>query len=167
MCGNGLRCMALYLHRRTHQKTHHFEIMTLAGTMKATILADGVRCEIGAATLKGKLTIHCDGHQFDGYQLSTGNPHFVIFDPVHDNLRKKCAEITCSSPIVNLLASTFAASTPRPPSNNLGFLWMSNHHIEPSSKQPAHGLQCNRAPAPSLRADALVLYEAQDSAEAL
>ncbi len=83
MCGNGLRCVALYLARKAGEKETEFVIDTGAGPLSCSV-SDGpdgalVGTEIGRGTPMGPIQsdIHNTSQTF--FRLSTGNPHAICF----------------------------------------------------------------------------------------
>lgn len=92
MCGNGLRCMALHISNESKQALHSIEIHTLAGTMRTQVHPLGVRCNVGAATVTGMTSVSVNEHRFSGYLVKTGNPHFVMFDPITEQVRQSSAQ---------------------------------------------------------------------------
>ncbi|HSQ42772.1 MAG TPA: diaminopimelate epimerase [Fibrobacteraceae bacterium] len=109
MCGNGLRCVAKYVHDHGLSLRNPLSIKTGAGLLQAYILPDSqglavaVRIDMGVPVLDGlripttwdrnpvanqKFTIL--GRQFEGTCVSMGNPHCVIYVddvehfPVHE-----------------------------------------------------------------------------------
>lgn len=91
MCGNGLRCVALYLARRSGERQGEFVVDTDAGPLSCQV-QDGptgalVRTEIGRGTTLGALTVHVDETEFVFHRLATGNPHAICFrEPIADAL---------------------------------------------------------------------------------
>jgi len=100
MCGNGLRCVALYLVHRGMLKERNFTMETDAGPHPVAVFPEGrvgqVRVAMRHASLDSSEVLS-DGHgEFldapfvvDGRTLrvscvSMGNPHAVIFDDVGD-----------------------------------------------------------------------------------
>jgi len=91
MCGNGIRCFALYL--KTHGLTDktELEIETLGGIIRPTVREDLVEVNMGKAILEGReIPVNLDGRvvsrpleildrTFDITCVSMGNPHCVIF----------------------------------------------------------------------------------------
>ena len=95
MCGNGIRCFArwLYDHVGLHRETYQIE--TLAGRIRPTLLAAGqLRVAMGpATTVAGQLpanpayfaadsdltraTLEVDGHSWQFCGVQVGNPHFI------------------------------------------------------------------------------------------
>ena len=93
MCGNGLRCMALHLARLSKWRQRHFEIHTLAGAMKTAVTDASVRCHIGRAEVGPQMEIKLEGISIRGFFVSTGNPHFIIFDDAHEADRNHLAPL--------------------------------------------------------------------------
>jgi diaminopimelate epimerase len=97
MCGNGVRCAALFLRDRGHLHDSAVKIETGAGILELSILEDGcVQVDMGPARLtRGEIGITGDptdtfvrqpldvsGVALEGTAVSMGNPHLVI--PVAD-----------------------------------------------------------------------------------
>lgn len=109
MCGNGLRCVAKYLHDRLYPGIDELDIDTGAGTLTASIAerdagerATRVSVNMGTPILEaekiptigkggGELeSLQVGGKKFDFTAVSMGNPHCVIF---HQNVRELDLEI--------------------------------------------------------------------------
>jgi diaminopimelate epimerase len=101
MCGNGIRCLALYIHERGISASNPLEIETLAGVIRPERRDGMVRVDMGEpvfdpekipvspelarAAGNGKIQncpIEAGGHHFVMSAVSMGNPHCVI--PVDD-----------------------------------------------------------------------------------
>lgn len=93
MCGNGLRCVALYLVRRGIVQERSFEIDTDAGPDHVRVIDDGspgwVEVAMRAPSFEASnVPVLVDSPMIDvelfdgvrGTAVSMGNPHFVIFD---------------------------------------------------------------------------------------
>jgi diaminopimelate epimerase len=92
MCGNGLRCVALYLVRRGVVEERSFEIDTDAGPHPVRVIDDGstgwVEVSMRAPSFStGDVPVVADSPMIDfelfegfrGTAVSMGNPHFVTF----------------------------------------------------------------------------------------
>lgn len=91
MCGNGIRCLALYLIRSGASSRQSLTIETLAGIIRPTILGELVEVDMGEpelngkkipSTLEGKIINHpleLDGKEYKVTCVSMGNPHCVLF----------------------------------------------------------------------------------------
>jgi diaminopimelate epimerase len=102
MCGNGLRCVALYLVHRGILKERSFTVETDAGPHPVRVFAEGRVGQVQVAMRHASLDaseVLSEGHgefldapfPVDGrlLQVSTvsmGNPHAVIFDDVGDRM---------------------------------------------------------------------------------
>jgi len=78
MCGNGLRCVAKWLHAIEFAgRDEPLSIETGGRTTEAILLPDGrVRVDMGPARiLDASLTVD----EWTGFFLDVGNPHFVVF----------------------------------------------------------------------------------------
>jgi diaminopimelate epimerase len=83
-CGNGLRCVALSLARKTGQSKAAFIIDTDAGPRTALVenhgdLAD-VTVSMGKATREGEVRALHRGEELVFQRISMGNPHAIVFD---------------------------------------------------------------------------------------
>ncbi len=92
MCGNGIRCFAVYLYSRKITRKKLLEIETGAGIIRPKIKSDGtVEVDMGTPILEGrKIPVARDGlivnqplkigaGRFSFTAVSMGNPHAVIF----------------------------------------------------------------------------------------
>lgn len=96
MCGNGVRCFALFAQEEGLAKSNDIPVETGAGLLKLNVLPDGrVRVDMGKARLtRGEIgmtgeagesfigqPIEAEGHSFVGTAVSMGNPHLTIIVP--------------------------------------------------------------------------------------
>lgn len=95
MCGNGIRCLALFAREQGLTDADEILVGTRAGTKLLQILPDNrVRVDMGApvftpdaipVTLGGDDALHTklevDGEVYEAACLSMGNPHAVLFVP--------------------------------------------------------------------------------------
>jgi diaminopimelate epimerase len=72
MCGNGARCVALYLKRR------HVTIETKAGVLSGTVQQDRVAMRLTDPTHIRTVSLRVNGHAVDAISLNTGVPHAVV-----------------------------------------------------------------------------------------
>jgi diaminopimelate epimerase len=94
MCGNGVRCFALFVRDLGLAAGPEIEVETGAGLLRLEIIEEGrVRVDMGSARFKrgeiGMLgdpesafmdePLIADGHSFRGHAVGMGNPHLVIF----------------------------------------------------------------------------------------
>jgi len=81
MCGNGIRVMARYLVERGHQPEGIFAINTRDGIKHLRVpLSDDISVNMGQVTDEGEaITAATNGHIWNGYNISVGNPHAVVF----------------------------------------------------------------------------------------
>lgn len=83
MCGNGLRCVALYLARKHSEKSAEFVVDTGAGPLLCSVqdLPAGalIGTQIGKGSAIGPLFVEYAEQQFHFDRLATGNPHAVCF----------------------------------------------------------------------------------------
>lgn len=99
MCGNGLRCVAKYLHDTYARGKNKLKLMTGAGWREATVvardaqgLATSIQLDMGAPIFAGlqipttldmpevmQQTLQAGGQSFTYSSVSMGNPHCVIF----------------------------------------------------------------------------------------
>lgn len=79
-CGNGARCAARYGAIREGMPAEML-LETLRGTLRAELLTDGVRLEIGACgVLRQDLSIPLGSRTIRGILIDVGVPHLVTFD---------------------------------------------------------------------------------------
>lgn len=87
MCGNGIRVMARYLVERGHQPAGIFPINTRDG-MKYLAVPEKEDISVNLGKVQenyGEITATAYGKTWTGYNISTGNPHAVVFvDDVED-----------------------------------------------------------------------------------
>ena len=104
MCGNGIRCLARYVHDKGYVSGDCITVETLAGVLKLKLSSSdgevtGVTVDMGEPVLKaGLIPVLADGEPVVGAELkvggeaysftavSMGNPHCVIFLDNYDNL---------------------------------------------------------------------------------
>jgi diaminopimelate epimerase len=92
MCGNGIRCFALYVQKTGLWKKPALSVETIAGIIKTEISGDRIKVTMGApivdaprvpvAKQSGQAImepIHVDGEKFFVTAVSMGNPHAVIY----------------------------------------------------------------------------------------
>ena len=81
MCGNGIRVMARYLVERGHQPEGIFAINTRDGVKHLRVpLTEDISVNMGQVTDEGEaITAGTNGHLWNGYNISVGNPHAVVF----------------------------------------------------------------------------------------
>jgi diaminopimelate epimerase len=98
MCGNGIRCFAIYALDRGLVQDNEMSVETLAGIMRPRIAGDRVIVDMGTPELSGPLIpVDLPGKVIDHRAvfgehrvlitcISMGNPHCVIFYPIDQNL---------------------------------------------------------------------------------
>ena len=92
MCGNGVRCFALYVRDNGHTSETEIPVETGAGLLHLSIQGDGqVKVDMGVAKLtRGEIGMSgpadelfinqpLEGFGLNGTAVSMGNPHVVIF----------------------------------------------------------------------------------------
>ena len=81
MCGNGIRVMARYLVERGHQPEGIFAINTRDGVKHLRVAAkDDISVNMGKVIDEGEaVTASVEGKIWNGYHISVGNPHAVVF----------------------------------------------------------------------------------------
>jgi diaminopimelate epimerase len=84
MCGNGLRCVALWLALRDAAGAISYVVDTDAGPLLCQVEREGeralVQAELGRAEIFGEHRTSFEGRELDFLRVSTGNPHVVSFD---------------------------------------------------------------------------------------
>jgi diaminopimelate epimerase len=105
MCGNGLRCLALFVHENKLLTKNTFLVATAKGPVEVSFKnANEITSDLGSPKLKSedipmegpsrnpvvKETIDLGDIQFDATCVSMGNPHCVIFEaPFMDKFSEK------------------------------------------------------------------------------
>lgn len=92
MCGNGIRAVALYLHRHEGRAQSRYRIETLTGIQSVVLSGeDEVRVDMGPPRLVSGFETEGEKLVYDGeaaqtfFEVSMGNPHAVIFtDSIKD-----------------------------------------------------------------------------------
>ncbi|RYZ07210.1 MAG: diaminopimelate epimerase [Myxococcales bacterium] len=83
-CGNGLRCVALSLARKTGLPRTELVIDTDAGPRTALVEMRGhtadVTVSMGAASREGEVKASLRGEELVFQRISMGNPHAIVFD---------------------------------------------------------------------------------------
>jgi len=81
MCGNGIRVMARYLVERGHQSEGIFAINTRDGLKHLRVPASGdITVNMGKMEIEeDEITASANGGIWNGYNISIGNPHAVVF----------------------------------------------------------------------------------------
>jgi diaminopimelate epimerase len=92
MCGNGIRCFALYVQKTGLWKKPGLSVETIAGVIKTEISGDQIKVTMGAPILDAPLIpvakqsgqaimeqLNVDGKNFQVTAVSMGNPHAVIY----------------------------------------------------------------------------------------
>lgn len=81
MCGNGIRVMARYLVERAHVPEGIFAINTRDGIkhLRVPMIGD-ISVNMGKVADESEaITASTNGHTWNGYHISVGNPHAVVF----------------------------------------------------------------------------------------
>ena len=87
MCGNGIRVMARYLVERNHMPEGIFAINTRDGLKHLRVpMVGDISVNMGQVTNEQEeVTASANGHIWNGYNISVGNPHAVVFvDDIKD-----------------------------------------------------------------------------------
>ena len=81
MCGNGIRVMARYLVERGHQPEGIFAINTRDGAKHLRVPAtEDISVNMGKVLDENEeITASVEGKIWNGYHISVGNPHAVVF----------------------------------------------------------------------------------------
>lgn len=81
MCGNGIRVMARYLVAHGHQPEGIFAINTRGGMRHLRVPAEGdISVNMGQVVDEmEEITAAHNGQVWNGYNISVGNPHAVVF----------------------------------------------------------------------------------------
>ncbi len=78
MCGNGLRCVALYAREHLHVPNERFLVLTDAGPKEVLVEGNEVGVVMGEARDDGWFGVEHLAVQYAGRRVSVGNPHFVL-----------------------------------------------------------------------------------------
>lgn len=100
-CGNGLRCVARYLHEEGLVTANDFAIATIAGNCSVTIKDyEHITITLPLPIIQQQLTDLLNDQQTDLTYLSTGNPHIILKVPtVHaDDVIKLTKAINIKHP---------------------------------------------------------------------
>ncbi len=83
MCGNGARCVALYVSLRILDRRSKLKIETKAGILEAEIMAkDRVKLKMSnPVNLRLNLKVKIDKKAKEVFHINTGVPHTVLFVP--------------------------------------------------------------------------------------
>lgn len=87
MCGNGIRVMARYLVERGHVPEGIFAINTRDGLKHLRVpMVGDISVNMGQVSDEAEaITAATNGHVWNGYNISVGNPHAVVFvDDMND-----------------------------------------------------------------------------------
>ena len=81
MCGNGIRVMARYLVERGYQPEGIFAINTRDGIKHLRVpMTEDISVNMGQVSDEGEaITASVDGKIWNGFHISVGNPHAVVF----------------------------------------------------------------------------------------
>lgn len=80
MCGNGARCMAVYIARKFAVVPETFTLETLAGSIQATVHGESACVRLSDPTdYRPHVEIKVGGQKLIGHFINTGVPHTVIF----------------------------------------------------------------------------------------
>ena len=94
LCGNALRCAALYEYDRMTKKNSHIKIETDAGIKNITISKNNmVTVNMGLPDIKDKMP-YMDTDLI-GYVTNVGNPHFVVLVKEINELCQKFDQYAC------------------------------------------------------------------------
>ena len=80
MCGNGARCMAVYIAHKFALVPDVFTMETLAGKIHATVHGESASVQLSdPKDYRPQMEIKVGGHKLTGHFINTGVPHTVIF----------------------------------------------------------------------------------------
>lgn len=84
MCGNGIRCVGKYVYDNGLTTSKKLRIETLSGVKKLVLFTDKnnqvnrIEVNMGKVQIKGLISLNILGRLIKGYNVSVGNPHFVV-----------------------------------------------------------------------------------------
>lgn len=81
MCGNGIRCVAKYVHDCGMVSKENIKIETISGIKETKILSDGrVKVNMGKPDIKKRYArVFIQNKEYDVDYISMGNPHAVTY----------------------------------------------------------------------------------------
>jgi diaminopimelate epimerase len=80
MCGNGARCMAVYIAHKFALVPETFTMETLAGKIQAMVNGEAAAVHLSdPVDYRPNIEIKVAGHKLVGHFINTGVPHTVIF----------------------------------------------------------------------------------------
>ncbi len=80
MCGNGARCLAVYVANKFAVVPEIFTVETKAGTLQASVHGDIAAVRLSdPADYRPEVEIKAAGHKLTGHFINTGVPHVVVF----------------------------------------------------------------------------------------
>jgi len=85
MCGNGIRCVAVYLARKEGRVSAELTIDTDAGPLTCKVDKDDVEVEMGQLVDQGPVEVAVAGRMHRFTRVSAGNPHAITFEPYTPN----------------------------------------------------------------------------------
>ena len=84
MCGNGLRCVALYLAQQDGAHSANYVLDTDAGPLAASVERNGeqamVSVDMGRGEAHGETRFNYAGRELRFQHVSMGNPHAIVVD---------------------------------------------------------------------------------------
>ena len=95
MCGNGLRCAAAYLRDTDQAPADSFLMGTGAGPIRVRYSDAHVTADMGQVMHRPPQVVALPERQFAGQYISTGNPHFVIFEALSADEHRKFGPLLC------------------------------------------------------------------------
>jgi len=98
MCGNGIRVMAKYLVVHGHQGEGIFAINTRDGIKHLRVPSEGdISVNMGKVLDESEeITASQNGHIWNGFNISVGNPHAVVFVDDLNLVGQSCRRTNCS-----------------------------------------------------------------------
>ncbi len=81
MCGNGIRCVALYLAAKDGRSSVDLLIDTDAGIRRCKVSNGDVEVDMGCLVDGGPVEVTLEGRTHRFAQMSAGNPHAITFVP--------------------------------------------------------------------------------------
>lgn len=81
MCGNGARCIALYINAKCKMQNAKCKIETKAGVLKAEVISNNrVRLKMGSPTNpRLNFNLLVNDREYEVHSINTGVPHVVLF----------------------------------------------------------------------------------------
>lgn len=129
-CGNGMRCVARFIHEEKLSPNSKFTVETKGGIVELMFHdVKNITVSMGIPKLKESYEIELDSHLFNLFNVSMGNPHAIVSVPNLNNVS------------VHDLGKKISTHSFYPQGTNVGFMEMvSDEHIRLCTFERGAGL---------------------------